>query len=428
MTVKKFIPLIFLTIYLLISSDVCAQSRLVMNNDPYVVYANGSSSKPVYLVLNNSNANSITLSGTGGNIISENEYHILKWNIGTQTGNYTVPFTKTSGNKIPYTLNITNAGSGSGNIKFSTYTSNSANTPFPSDVTFLNDISTNSDNSLKVIDRFWIIDANGYTTKPTSTMLFTYLHSEYAAPNTITESNLRAQRFNSTLPKWGDYLPQGTIDIGANTVSSVPAAPADFFRSWTLVDNSSPLPIELLYFNGLCSDNQLKLFWATQTETNNDFFTIEESSNGSDFTEMRRIKGAGNSNKIRYYQVNIPGDANEQFYFRLKQTDFNGKYHYYSIIHPENNCVKKTTRFFYSVSPNPATSDNLKLTLFSPIRQNISVSFYSLIGQLVYEMILPVGNDQPISHIFQLQHLTPAMYLMVLSTSSNNYVEKIIVK
>ena len=93
-----------------------AQTRLILNNDIYMVFKNN-----IELVVDNSAANAITTLGTGGNIISEAEFNRVKWNIVTAIGIYTIPFTKSPGNKIPVTVNITTAGAGSGSILFSTY-------------------------------------------------------------------------------------------------------------------------------------------------------------------------------------------------------------------------------------------------------------------------------------------------------------------
>ena len=69
--------------------EASAQPRLILNNNIYMVLKNN-----IELVINNSAANAITTLGTGGNIISESEFNRVKWNIGTATGIYTVPFTK----------------------------------------------------------------------------------------------------------------------------------------------------------------------------------------------------------------------------------------------------------------------------------------------------------------------------------------------
>src|SRR4051812_15737299 len=255
MATKKHILLLIVNIIL--NFSVYSQTRLVFNNDAYLVVSNDA-----YLVIDNSSANAVTLLGTGGNIISELETNRLKWNIGTSTGTYVIPFAKSAGNKIPLTVVITGAGVGSGTISFSTYggaTWNN-NTYKPSDVTNMT-AACCVNNSAFVIDRFWEIDAVSYTSKPACTLTFSYLDAEHSTTgNTITEANLRAQRFNTSTASW-DRPPLGTLNTASNLLTAVTVTSANFFRSWTLTDNSSPLPIELLEFNVNCSSNNIILNW-----------------------------------------------------------------------------------------------------------------------------------------------------------------------
>ena len=210
---------------------------MVFNNNFYTVITNSAN-----IVLDNSNPNAIT-NVSGANIISEGEYNALKWNINTATGNYTVPFTTSSFVKIPLELTIATAGVGSNSsVLFSTFeTTNDNNIPYPSDVTNMN-ADCGQSNGLNTIDRFWIIDANSYTTKPSVTINFGYDDSpnEIAATNTIAETALKAERFNSTLNKWEAPLKlTGFANTAQNKVNNAFVSPIDFYRSWTLVDSSS---------------------------------------------------------------------------------------------------------------------------------------------------------------------------------------------
>lgn len=86
------------------------------------------------------------------------------------------------------------AGSGDGHFIFSTYPTppqNSLN--LPSGVTNLN--RGGEDRSLYFIDRFWQLNAQNYTLKPSLTNVqFGYIDAEHAEPNTIWELALGAVR------------------------------------------------------------------------------------------------------------------------------------------------------------------------------------------------------------------------------------------
>ena len=92
------------------------------------------------------------------------------------------------------------------------------------------------------------------------------------------------------------------------------------------------LPIELISFNGTkIDDSKVELDWSTATEINNDFFTIERLNEQMVFTTIDSVSAAGTSfNVMTYKYTDVP--RNEILYYRLKQTDFDGKFSYSEII------------------------------------------------------------------------------------------------
>ncbi|MBK8584731.1 MAG: hypothetical protein IPN88_04550 [Bacteroidetes bacterium] len=91
------------------------------------------------------------------------------------------------------------------------------------------------------------------------------------------------------------------------------------------------LPIELITFSGENDGETNLLHWVTATEINNSYFTIEHSADGVIFTTCERIQGAGNSNYAISYEA-IDHHPFKKTYYRLKQTDFDGKFTYSQII------------------------------------------------------------------------------------------------
>ena len=238
---KKYIGLIIGLLPLI------ASSQLVMSGNFDVMMSGGTLANPTSLVLTNGTSAGITYSGTGY-ISSENEFNQVDWAIGTRTGTYMVPFGDAS-LYMPLTADITGAGTGSGVVKFATYhTATWDNLTYePSDVTNMTDFArTNYSNN--VVDRFWILDANGYTTKPGVSLTFTYARtggsSDIATPNNITESALIAQRFNSGTHVWTDFFGSTGTDVtttNTGIVSSGAVSAINFYRSWSLFNDSTLL-------------------------------------------------------------------------------------------------------------------------------------------------------------------------------------------
>jgi hypothetical protein len=393
---------------------VSAQNaRIVLNNDPYIVLSGGTVGTPIYFVVGNPNTNAITLftAQITGGFKSEAEFNMVKWNISTNTGTYVVPFTKAFGGPIlPVTVAITGAGTGTGNIKFSTYTGGSFdnNTYKPSDVTHTNDLATGlSNNSVFVTDRFWIIDANGYTSNATrpslSPITFTYADAENNAPNTITEASLLAQRFNSSLNKWGDFLGSAsTANTVSNTVTTGAVTGTDFFRSWTLSDAISPMPIELSSFNGQCFSGNVLITWSTASETNNDHFTIERTLDGDTYETVAVVNGAGTSSQPHYYSVADARPFTGVAYYRIRQTDKDGTVELFGLISVEScsgnsgdaivnafNAYGNTAVWFNADQDKQADVKIMDIT--GRVVSSIQTSFIKGFNEVMVPSVLPSG-------------------------------------
>lgn len=374
---------ISLIIILLFPLFIQAQQRLVFNDSCYISIADSAN-----LVIDNESTNAITTVGSGGNILSEKEGNILKWNIGTATGTYTIPFTTASGVKIPLKLNITSAGVGTGYFNFSTYeTSTDQNIPYPAGVTSLTRNGT--DNGLYVVDRFWRLNPANYSSNPAATVAFGYddAANEMGGSNTIIEQNLQAQCWNTSLSSW-EYSLFGTVNTSINKVTGVSISSSSFYPVWILVDNSSPLPIGLKDFSVACNNEYNTINWSTATELNNAYFVIEKSTDGIHFFELKIIEGAGNSSVIRNYQIS-DDNTGKLVYYRLKQVDFDGTATYFKII--SSNCAALThtnlTGYF--------NGNNLIINYLSPHPKELDITLYSATnGQLIFkQQLLPFNGE-----------------------------------
>nr|MBC8147952.1 T9SS type A sorting domain-containing protein [Bacteroidota bacterium] len=97
-------------------------------------------------------------------------------------------------------------------------------------------------------------------------------------------------------------------------------------------EDGNPLPIELITFNAEYNGQSVELNWATATETNNDYFTVERAIDAENFTDIENVPGAGSSNSIVEYNATDEFPFDGVAYYRLKQTDFNGNYDYSETI------------------------------------------------------------------------------------------------
>ena len=364
-----------------------SQARLVMNNNVDLVIDNGA-----FLVIDNPNANAITLAGTGGRIKSESEGNRVRWRIGTATGTYVVPFADNAsegGTKIPLTMNIGTAGAGTGYFDFSTYDGSTWNNQLymPSMVTHMGQYNAPNavNHSSRAIDRFWIMNPIGYSTKPTSSLIFTYIDNEHsAAGNVLVESNLGAQRFNNGPNLWGDMLPIGTANTGANTVSTPFVSHANFFAAWTLSSISDPLSVQLLSFSANCSNQQVKLKWKTASEQNASHFQVFKSTDMNSWEMIYKVQASGNSNVENTYEFQETELTREIAYYQLVEYDFNGNSEVLKTV--SENCISDNS-YHVSLFPNP-NQGNFSIQVSSNEKlEGMVVNLLDLTGRLLKQEI-----------------------------------------
>ena len=443
---------LFLNCILFLFANVFTlNAQIVLNNGCIInVFNNGGTvANKVYLVLNNVPATPIVNTATTapvGGIMLETEFSILQYNLNASTTAITVPYWSYKSESFPLKVNAITAGvvsAGTGNIQFSSKTpystssnltaslaSTSRNTGWdnlnyiPSVVNNMTGVNNpTGDNSANVIDRFWIINPVNYTTKPAVTLNFTYIAAEAATNggNTITEANLMAQQFDDGAHSWGGYGPTGSINTIAKTVSSVVVPSNYFFRSWTLSDNSNPLPIELLQFTGTCTNGMVHLNWATAVEINSSYFTIEKSTNGIDFTFLAKVNAAQNSTTTLQYNYTCNANAEDSTtYYRLSETDLNGSSKIYSII-DVNGCQNQAGDNVNLFGVN----DKVKLDLFATNAQPFTITAYAGNGQLVFTQQLSANKG--INYYELNTILSPGIYLFIVQTPNLVTTKKILI-
>ncbi len=113
-------------------------------------------------------------------------------------------------------------------------------------------------------------------------------------------------------------------------ISVLPTASVDYISM--VVSYSVPLPVGIVTFDAVSTGNVVEIKWATASETNNDFFSIEYSVDGSDWSSVGEEKGMGNSASLVEYTYTDRNTAHLNGYYRLKQTDFDGTSTFSKIV------------------------------------------------------------------------------------------------
>jgi hypothetical protein len=269
------------------------------------------------------------------------------------------------------------------------------------------------DPSLNHISRceYWILDRVLGTSNVTVTLSW-----DARSCGVTNLSDLRVARWDGL--QWKDHGNGGTIgNLVSGTINSFTTVTA--FSPFTLSSNTinNPLPLELITFKGQCENQNIVLKWRTATETNNNYFTIENSSDGIIWDIIGETKGAGNSSVFCDYTYITNKNTFGISYFRLKQTDFNGNYKYNPIISVENCAEIYSSLVIY---PNPAKGVfNLTFGGNEPSVTSIEVS--NSVGEIVYK-------SDSFKSVIDLSNNVDGIYLIQLKLYSEVVTKKLYLK
>ena len=150
------------------------------------------------------------------------------------------------------------------------------------------------------------------------------------------------------------------------------------------VTSTGALPIDLISFNGELEKDNVYLSWTTASEIGNEYFTIERQEL-SEWVEVGRVNGAGYSNDILNYNFIDEHITEGIYYYRLKQTDFDGQYTYSDIV-----LINYKPEYEFSVFPNPSMGT---ISLTMPADMDVTIKITNIIGQTIYKELMSPDNN-----------------------------------
>ncbi|MBD2756127.1 T9SS type A sorting domain-containing protein [Spirosoma validum] len=138
------------------------------------------------------------------------------------------------------------------------------------------------------------------------------------------------------------------------------------------------LPVRLVSFQAQSVGEGVRLDWTTSMEKDFDYFQVERGTDATSFEAISpQIKSLGGQEDNRKYSWTDVDAKNGTFYYRLKQVDLDKSVIYSKIVGVTFDGENKGVL----ITPNPF-SNELSITLNSPIRGNYIIELYSTSGQL----------------------------------------------
>ncbi|TND10386.1 MAG: fibronectin type III domain-containing protein [Bacteroidetes bacterium] len=171
-----------------------------------------------------------------------------------------------------------------------------------------------------------------------------------------------------------------TVTVAASNFTTTP------YFTLASVQTSSPLPVGLVSFAGTCENEKPVLRWTTATETSNEAFFIERTTDGMNFQSLARIDGAGNSSQPVHYTWTDENPLAAPAVYRLLQKDYNHAPEVISMITTEN-CLDDEQHV--EIYPNPFTGSTV-CTVVTAADTYLTINIYDATGRRI---LVPAGNQ-----------------------------------
>jgi len=278
------------------------------------------------------------------------------------------------------------------------------------------------DDATSYIERYWTFTQVGISGTVNYDISYIYNDNDIVG----TEDDIRAIKFSgATSFVMGDI---GSINVGSNTLTLTAQSS---FSDATGGDSENPLPIGLISFDGYQLNDEIILEWNTTSESNNDYFTIERSIDNANYIVIDHVNGAGNSSSILSYLFRDDKPVDGINYYRLKQTDYDGKFEYFKTIAVTyskmyNNGLNDLE---LNISPNPLNKGDLTIQISgnNDLLTN-KLSIYSQLGQKVYQIVMNntmEGNKTIVipENIFE----SDGIYLILIQNQAQTLSYKVII-
>lgn len=209
------------------------------------------------------------------------------------------------------------------------------------------------------------------------------------------------------------------ISVGGNNVWGGGGGSTDPVSGPAISDGSTVLPIVLEYFKASFSKEKIQLTWATSSEINFDYFNLEKSTDGENFSSIGKIAGHGLSHEFHEYSIVDQNPIVGKNYYRLTSVDFDGKTETFKVVSLNYSSEKG-----FHISPNPSDGMTLDFNLnYAPDREYI-IAIYDNVGNVV-DRLKSTNKDQVLSYT---NSLSSGVYYAKLITEDFVKVERFIVK
>jgi hypothetical protein len=242
----------------------------------------------------------------------------------------------------------------------------------------------------------------------------------YAAAGSVivNGTNLTSVTFRVGMDGDGGFLhaPKGTFNLSNITWTLLNSFWGDGLSiGVSLPLNTVPLPVSLLNFDAYAQRQTADLQWATASEQNNMGFYVERSTDGARWSSIAFVPSqaaGGNSHALLHYSYADPNITEPVYFYRLRQTDIDGRHTYSSVRQLHFETIKNSV---LTLQPNPAKGS----TVIRGLSGGETIRVYDAMGSLVWEQ---ANKGVAGTYTLSLSNWPAGLYLLSV-TAANGSVE-----
>lgn len=181
--------------------------------------------------------------------------------------------------------------------------------------------------------------------------------------------------------------------------------------------NLSSLPVIFNSFYVTRSNNNVVLTWSTAMEHDSRNFEIQRSLDGTNWSVIAIMLGAGNSSSVQQYTYTDKNMTAAVAYYRIRQVDLNGNYDYSTVKTIRANEATPTTKVY-------VTGNTVNIEFNKEVKNPVTVRIINMNGQVIGQR----DNQQASYRIsIDMKNHVTGMYLVQLNDNAGwNEVKKVI--
>lgn len=196
----------------------------------------------------------------------------------------------------------------------------------------------------------------------------------------------------------------------------------------TMHPEINSLPIELYSFDAVATpNNDIRLNWATASEHNNAYFTIEHTFDGVTemIAEVEAQGRAGEGAEYSYLHINQPIGTH---YYRLYQTDFDGTTavasEWVAVVIEDAN----QPQLMMGIAPNPGQCSDIRVSVSGISGGKFRYIVTDMSGQMLIDRTINTSGATSYQIEATDWNLQPSVYLIKVFTDNGQTVSKFVVE